>query len=129
MKAMGILSLAAVEKYGKYFSDSGFWKKLKKVARKAGSKVIYVSLLLYYMMTGGTVSLKDKVLIMGALGYFIFPLDLIPDFLLPPLGYSDDLSVLLFVYSKIKAGITPEIKARADDKLKKLLGDTKTSSL
>ncbi|MFR0835659.1 MAG: YkvA family protein [Barnesiella sp.] len=104
-------------------------EKLKKVARKAGSKVIYVSLLLYYMMTGGTVSLKDKVLIMGALGYFIFPLDLIPDFLLPPLGYSDDLSVLLFVYSKIKAGITPEIKARADDKLKKLLGDTKTSSV
>ena len=33
-----------IEKYQGNYSESGFWNKVKKVALKAGAKVIYVSL-------------------------------------------------------------------------------------
>ena len=36
------------DKYQKNYSESEFWIKLKKVARKAGVKVVYAALLLYY---------------------------------------------------------------------------------
>ena len=49
----------------------------------------------------------------AALGYFIFPLDILPD-LLPVIGFTDDLSVLLFAISVVKGKIneTHRLKAR-----------------
>ncbi|MBQ2322247.1 MAG: hypothetical protein II375_06790 [Bacteroidales bacterium] len=38
------------------FSDSGFWDKVKEVAKKAGAKVIYYALLLYYTSTAASTS-------------------------------------------------------------------------
>ena len=34
-----------IEKYQGNYSESGFWNKVKKVALKAGAKVIYVALI------------------------------------------------------------------------------------
>ena len=65
-----------IEKYQGNYSESGFWNKVKKVALKAGAKVIYVALILYYELADPNVSPKEKAIIIGALGYFILPLDL-----------------------------------------------------
>ncbi len=43
---------------------------------------------------------KDKAMIIGALGYLISPLDVIPD-AIPIAGLSDDLAVLIFVLHKV----------------------------
>ena len=40
--------------------------------------------------------LRDKAIIIGALGYLISPLDAVPD-AIPIAGLSDDLGVLLYV--------------------------------
>lgn len=105
-----------IEKYQGNYSESGFWNKVKKVALKAGAKVIYVALILYYELADPNVSPKEKAIIIGALGYFILPLDLIPD-AIPVLGFSDDLAALVAAYGYVKGHLTPKVKLRARKKL------------
>ena len=99
--------------YSKFYSEDSFWKKLKGFAGKAGIKVVYVALLLYYMLVDESVDLKSKLTIVASLGYFIFPFDFIPD-LIPLIGFTDDLSVLMFAMSVVKGKIneTHRLKAR-----------------
>ncbi|MDR1729298.1 MAG: DUF1232 domain-containing protein [Prevotellaceae bacterium] len=106
----------ALVKYEKHFSQSKLLEKLKKVAQKAGAKVVYSVLLLFYVLVDGNVSIKDRAIIIGALGYFIFPVDLMPDLMLA-LGYTDDLAMVLFSIGKIRKSITPEIELKAKSKL------------
>ena len=105
-----------IEKYQGNYSESGFWNKVKRVAVKAGAKVIYAALILYYELADPNVSPKEKAIIIGALGYFILPLDLIPD-AIPVVGFTDDLAALLAAYGYVKGHLTPEVKFRAKAKL------------
>ena len=104
--------------YQDKYSEPGLWGKISKVAQKAGSKVIYLALLFYYVLKSNTVSKKDKSLIYGALGYFILPVDLIPD-AIPMVGFSDDLAALIAVYVAMKRSITPEIEFQAKERLQR----------
>ena len=110
------------QSFGKFFQDSEFWEKLKRFGRKAGIKVCYAALLLYYVLKSPMTTSKDRAKIIGALGYFILPIDLIPDFI-PVAGYTDDLAALVWgVYCVIKS-ITPEVKAQAAEKLHEWFGE------
>lgn len=115
-------------RYSKHFSEKSLWEKIKKYSKDAGAKVIYVVLLLLYAMQDSSVSIKSKLSIAAALGYFILPTDAIFD-LTPILGYSDDLGVLLFALSHISKSITPEIKDKARAKLKDWFGEVDPSEL
>ena len=117
-----------IERYQKNYSEEDFWAKIKKVARKAGAKVIYLALILYYELADGKVSLKEKGIILGALGYFILPVDLIPDFL-PLAGYTDDLAALMAAFAYVKSHLTPEVRMRAQTKLCEWFGDIDTESI
>lgn len=105
-----------IEKYQKHYSESGLLDKLAKAAKKAGIKVVYLVLLLYYVLRSPGVSNGDKGKIWGALGYFILPVDLIPDFI-PVAGYSDDLAALLWAFYAVAKNVTPEMKSQAKQKL------------
>ena len=111
-----------VKVYQKYYSESGFWKKLGKVAIVVGSRLIYCALLLYYVLKSPDVLIKDKAMIIGALGYFILPVDLIPDFI-PVAGYADDMAALVACYNAVKDNVTPEIEQQAQEKLADWFGD------
>lgn len=63
---------------------------------------------------------KAKAIIIGALGYFILPTDLIPDFL-PGVGYGDDMSALAIALGTVTAYIKDEHKAKARERFDKLL--------
>ncbi|NOR74379.1 MAG: DUF1232 domain-containing protein [Draconibacterium sp.] len=115
-------------KYSKHYSENGLWEKIKSVSKLAGSKVVYAVLLLFYAMKDKSVSLKTKLTIVAALGYFILPTDAIFD-LTPIIGYSDDLGVLLFALSQISASITPEVKEKAIGKLKDWFGEIDENEL
>ena len=111
-----------IVKYSGHYQEEAFWEKLKKFGRKAGFKVCYAALLLYYVLRSPDTSSKDRAKILGALGYFILPIDLIPDFI-PIAGYTDDLAALVWgVYCVIKS-ITPDVKAQAAAKLHEWFGD------
>lgn len=102
--------------YSKYYSEESLWEKIKKFSKAAGAKVVYAVLLLYYAMIDSKVSLKTKIFIAAALGYFILPTDAIFD-LTPIIGYSDDLGVLLFALKQISSAITTEVIENARKKI------------
>ncbi|MBE6282410.1 MAG: DUF1232 domain-containing protein [Bacteroides sp.] len=106
-----------IEKYNSHYSERGLWSKIKSVAKKAGSKTIYMVLLLHYVLKSPDVSIKEKAKIYGALGYFILPIDLIPD-AIPFVGYSDDITALASILHSVWKNVTPEIKQQAQQKLK-----------
>ena len=110
-----------LEKYASFFTDDKFWHKLARAFRKAGVKVVYAALVLFYSLQDPRISKRDKLLIIGALGYFILPVDLIPDFL-PAVGFSDDLAALVLAFIKVKQCITPEVKEKAETKLHQWFG-------
>ena len=104
------------KKYTNYFTDSKFWEKMKEVAKKVGLKVTSYALILYYVLQKDEVLLKDKIIITGALGYFILPVDLIPDFI-PIAGYTDDVAGMLFAIKKCMNYVDDEIKEKVSAKL------------
>ncbi len=104
--------------YANKFSQSDFVEKISKIAKRAGSKLVYAALILYYTLQSDKVSTANKALIIGALGYMISPLDVIPD-AIPIAGLSDDLAVLLFVLKKVWTDVDPEIQTKAKEKLAK----------
>ena len=105
-------------KYSNKFTQQDFVEKISRIAKRAGSKLVYAALILYYTFQSDKVSKADKAIIIGALGYMISPLDVIPD-AIPIAGLTDDLAVLLYVLKKVWTGIDPEIIAKAREKLSK----------
>ena len=116
------------EAYRNYFNEPGLWNKLKKVAKKAGIKVVYSALVLYYVTRDERVPTVEKMKIYGALGYFILPVDLIPDGILA-LGFTDDLAALAWAIYSVSQYITPDIEKRAEEKLREWFGDFDRSQI
>lgn len=98
--------------YGEYFNAETFLQKVKGIAIKAGSKVVYQALLLYSIFVGESVPIRIKFLIGGALGYLLLPTDLVPDFILG-LGFADDLAAITFVLTQIDEYRTDEVENNA----------------
>ena len=113
---------ADLSTYEKNFSFSGLMSKIKETAKKAGLKAIYMALLLYYALESPTISVMDKAIIYGALGYFIAPIDIVPD-ILPLVGLSDDIAVLAWAFSRVKHNVTDLTREKAKTKLKIWFGD------
>ncbi|MBQ9232316.1 MAG: DUF1232 domain-containing protein [Prevotella sp.] len=108
--------------YANKFSQSDFVEKISRIAKRAGAKLVYAALILYYTLQSDKVSKKDKAMIIGALGYMISPLDVMPD-AIPIVGLTDDLAVLLYVLKKVWTEIDPEIQAKSKEKLSKWFDD------
>ena len=116
------MELPDLQKYKDKFTHQGFFDKIQRIAKRAGAKLVYVALLLYYLLQSDKVSLKDKAIIIGALGYLISPLDIVPD-AIPIAGLTDDLTVLLYALNKVWTSIDDDIKKQAQDKLSKWFDD------
>ncbi|MBP3826532.1 MAG: DUF1232 domain-containing protein [Prevotella sp.] len=102
--------------YSNKFTKSEFIEKISRIAKRAGAKLVYAALCLFYTLQSDKVSLKDKAIIIGALGYLISPLDVVPD-AIPIAGLGDDLAVLIFVLQKVWGEVSEEVKAKARAKL------------
>lgn len=102
--------------YKDNFTKSGFVEKISRIAKRAGAKLVYAALVLFYTLESDRVSLKDKAVIIGALGYLITPLDLVPD-AIPIAGLGDDLAVLIYVIKKVWGEVNEEVKSKARGRL------------
>jgi len=104
--------------YANKFSPSDFADKVARIAKRAGAKLVYAALILYYTLQSDKVSTTDKALIVGALGYMISPLDVVPD-AIPIVGLTDDLAVLVYVLKKVWGNVEQDIKDKAKARLSK----------
>ena len=116
------------DEFSKEYSEETFAKKIASVAKDAGINVIYVALILYYTLKKPTTPKWVKAKIIAALGYFISPLDAIPDFT-PVVGYADDIGVLLLALAVTAIYVNKEIKMEAKNKLEEWFGDYDASVL
>jgi uncharacterized membrane protein YkvA (DUF1232 family) len=115
-----------LENFRSEYSEQGLRDKLMRIARKAGAKVVYAVLVAYYAVQSDALSFSDKAKLYGALGYFILPVDLIPDTILA-MGYTDDMAALLYVLRTVSTNITPETKRKAEQKLREWFGSEDVS--
>jgi uncharacterized membrane protein YkvA (DUF1232 family) len=114
--------------YSTFFSEESLWKKISQFSKTAGVSVVYAALLLFFVMKDRQVTIRTKISVTAALGYFILPADAIFD-LTPIIGYSDDLGVLLFALSQVASNITPEVREKARKKVKDWFGDVNEKDL
>ena len=105
-------------KYSGKFAANDFVEKISRIAKRAGAKLVYAALLLYYTLQSDKVSTADKAIIIGALGYLISPLDVIPD-AIPIAGLTDDLAVVIYVLKKVWDSVDETIQQKAKAKLSK----------
>ncbi len=108
-----------IRRYRKDYSEAKFMQKIKTGFGMAGKKVIYLALLLYYLMVDGKVPIKTKSIIMGALGYFILPFDLVPD-VIPVVGFGEDLGILIAVFMEVQTYLSLEMREKARNKVREI---------
>ena len=100
------------EEFAQYYSSEGFWRKLARQSKGIGQKFSEILLVLYYSLTDRETPKWAKSVIVGALGYFIFPVDAIPDFI-PVIGFTDDYGMIMSALAVIAAHIKDEHKEKA----------------
>ncbi|HLJ74842.1 MAG TPA: DUF1232 domain-containing protein [Thermoanaerobaculia bacterium] len=66
-------------------------------------------MLLWRLTTDKRVSGKNKVLLGSGVAYFILPFDLIPEAIVGPIGYMDDLVFAVYVLSRVLSDTDPAI--------------------
>jgi uncharacterized membrane protein YkvA (DUF1232 family) len=108
--------------YSKQFTDDSFWTKLRSFAKQAGREVVEKSLTLYYVGTDPTVPVWAKGIVTAALGYFIVPLDAIPD-LAPFVGYADDLGAISMALAAIASCVSQAHVEKAKTKTVEWFGE------
>lgn len=118
----------SIEKFGNEYSEEKFLDKISRYAKKAGVKTVYASLLLYYAVFDKNFPIAQRAIIIGALGYFILPIDLVPD-AVPMLGYTDDLAAMIYAVKTVWEYITPEVKEKAQNKIKSIFKDVTDEEL
>lgn len=87
-----------------------FFAKVRRVL--AVVPFVDEALAAFYCATDAATPNWVKLTLLGAIAYFVAPVDTIPDFI-AGLGYTDDAAVLLGAVKAVGAHITPEHRTRA----------------
>ena len=103
------------------YNPKSFWEKVAESAKFAGATLIEKSLALHYCAGGPETPLWARTVIYGALGYFIFPIDAIPD-ALPVIGFTDDLGVLVAAVGAVATHMEEEHTDQAKETMKQWFG-------
>lgn len=117
-----------VDKYEKNYSEKGLFQKITGCVKKAGLGLVYKALQLFYVAQNPNVPMKIRAAIIAPLGYFISPIDLIPD-ITPLLGFTDDAAVIAGAMAIAHIYINDEIRQNAKDKIRKIFGDSAVAEL
>lgn len=92
-----------------------FWDSVKRLARNLPFTEDLVAA--YFCAFDPATDFKVKATLVGALAYFILPIDVIPD-ALPLIGFTDDAAVLALALKAVGQAITPAHRDKARDALK-----------
>ncbi len=96
-----------------------FWAKLRRVLARIPFAEDLVAA--YYCALDPTTPVYVRVVLFGALAYFVLPVDMVPDFL-AGLGFTDDASVLAAALAAVGRHLEPRHRAKARESLERLAG-------
>lgn len=108
------------------YSAPRLWRALARAATSVGRKTVLTALTLFYCLQDRDTPAWAKGVIVGALGYLILPMDLIPD-ILPGVGYGDDMGALIGALGTVAAYVKDEHKTKATAQLGRLFGPSEPS--
>ena len=94
--------------------SGSFWLKLKRVVAQIPFAEDLIAA--YYCAFDKNTPLPVKATLLGAIAYFVLPMDAIPDFI-PVIGYTDDAAVLAAAIKVVSDHITPAHRQAAREKL------------
>ena len=94
--------------------SGSFWLKLKRVVAQIPFAEYLIAA--YYCAFDKNTPLPVKATLLGAIAYFVLPMDAIPDFI-PVIGYTDDAAVLAAAIKVVSDHITPAHRQAAREKL------------
>lgn len=89
---------------GKEYVEENFWSKVERVGKKLSFTKDVKALFNYF--SDKSIPWYRKSIVLGALIYFIVPIDSIPD-LTPLVGYLDDLGVITAVIKYLGSELVP----------------------
>ena len=93
-----------------------FWPKIRRLA--ANVPFAEDALAAFYCAFDPETPTRAKAILLGALAYFILPIDVIPD-LLPLLGLTDDAAVIAAAIATISSHMKPHHRDAAREWLRK----------
>ncbi|WP_460450588.1 YkvA family protein [Alsobacter sp. SYSU BS001988] len=90
------------------FADA--WRLLKRV----GKNIPFAEdvLAAYYCALDPATERRVKLILVGALAYFVMPFDVLPDFM-PLIGFTDDAAVIATAIASVSRAIKPEHREKA----------------
>ena len=110
----------AVQKVNEMRVRKGFWPKMRRTAARipfAGQ-----AMAAWYAAQDPKTPLAAKGIMLGALAYFVMPLDAIPD-VFAGIGFTDDAAVIAAVLATLGAHLKPRHHDQAAQALKRLRED------
>ena len=118
------------DRYSNHYSKEGFLKKIARLTKKKSLNGVINAYILYYTISSPTTPKKVILEIVPCMGYFVLPLDLIPD-ILPGIGFVDDIAAFGITLNLMSGTIrkllhdyaTPNILLKAMESTKALFKD------
>jgi uncharacterized membrane protein YkvA (DUF1232 family) len=107
----------SVQRVNEVRVTSGFWPKLRRTAARIPFARELVSV--YYSARDPETPVAAKGIMMGALAYFVLPIDAIPD-IFAGIGFTDDAAVITALLATLGANIKRRHKDKADAALERL---------
>ncbi len=100
--------------------QKGFWPKIRRTAARIPFARQVVSV--YYSARDPATPTAAKGIMLGALAYFVLPIDAIPD-IFAGIGFTDDAAVIAALIATLGANIKRRHKDQADAALERLRND------
>ena len=105
----------------RWYSAPSLWRKLSRYALVAGRKTVLTALTLYHCLRDKDTPSWAKGVIVGALGYLVLPVDMVPD-IIPGAGYGDDWAALVAALGTVSIYVKDIHKVKAAAQTEKLFG-------
>ena len=118
---MNKFDVSVLKQYAKNYDEKKMWHKIKDFFFEAGINLVIKVLQLWYVLQKPEVPIHVKVAIMGAIAYFVMPVDFILDVL--PSGYQDDLLAVTLTLLAAEEYIDDEVRRRAREKVMEIIDE------
>ncbi len=107
----------SVQRVNEVRVSKGFWPKLRRTA----SRIPFAdqAVAVYYAARDPETPIAAKGIMLGALAYFVMPVDAIPD-ILAGIGFTDDAAVIAALLATLGSHVKRRHKDLARDALKRL---------